>query len=411
MNPDPVLQGPNQQIELIDFVGRWMLDDQDVMPVVEPIIAYEDMDNYSPVVSFMLSLGQTEQVGDVFFRWPESRAETFQVTASNIPATAAGAETTNVTINALVAIGQKFRHGASRQQWMMTTFVSRTLTSTTCQLTLIPTSQAGVAVTAPTLRVMPLTTPEGGFFPIAHGSHPTWHNNYTGISVGSVSVTETQMGVRNWYGDQFQKDVKEQVQQFKGNNERLFLFGQLDNELISLTNEDGYSSTGQYREGQGLDARIQTHRTPYTVLDRDTFSSWLNIECFGSRNSGPKHAMIICGSTAMQQINDMAQNQLVTFQGAEQYGLDIKEWKAWGDRTISIVEEREFMDGNEESGSMWKINPDSISICHNHSFFMKVFDTSLPNQLRKSLGLYGEWGPKIKLEAQMAKLFDANLFD
>lgn len=388
-----------------------MIDDQDVMPVVEPIIAYEDMDNYSPVVSFMLSLGQTEQVGDVFFRWPESRAETFQVTCSDIPATAAGAETTDVTIQALVAIGQKLRHGASRQQWMVTSFVTRTSTATTCRLTLIPTSTAGVAVTAPVLRMMPLTTPEGGFFPIAHGSTPTWHHNYTGIAANSVSVTITQTGVRNWYGDQFQKDVKEQVQQHKGNNERMFLFGKSDNELITLTNEDGYASTGQYREPDGLDARIQTHRTPYTVLDRDTFTSWINTECFGSRNSGPKAAMLICGSTAMQAINDMAQNQLVTFQGAEQYGLDIKEWKAWGDRTLSIVEEREFMDGNEESGSIWKINPDNISIAHLHSWFMQVFDSSLPNQLRKSLAMVSEWGPKIKLEAQMAKLYDANLFN
>lgn len=407
---DPVLQGPNQQIELINTVGRWMLDDQDVMPVVDNIIAYEDMDNYSPVVSFMLSLGQTEQVTDTYFRWPESRAETFQVTAGNIPLTVPGAETTNVVINSLVAIGQKLRHGPTRQQFMVTSYVSRTTTATTCKLTRIPTTLGIVALTAPTLRMMPLTTPEGGFFPIAHGSHPTWHHNYTSICANSVSVTDTQVDVKNWYGSQFEKDVKEGVQQHKGNNERYLLFGQADNELITLTNEDGFGSTGQYREGDGLDARITTHRTSYSTLDKTTFSSWLNTECFGSRNSGPKHAMLICGSSAMQAINDMAMNELVTFQGAEEFGLDIKQWKAWGDRTLAIVEEREFMDGNEESGSIFKINPDNISICHMHSYFMKVFDTSLPNRLAKSCGMVTEWGPKMKLEAQMAKLYDANLF-
>lgn len=400
--------------DLLNIVDRWEINGENVIPQVERRIRYEDLD-FAPLITFMVSIGNTKKIGDVSWKWPESRAETFQAVCSAIAAESAGVEQT-VTIKAGVVIGQQLFHGSTRQTFIVTDFISKQTDTTapggisTTVKILKMNNAATTAVTgSPVLRLLALRTPTGGFYPIGQGSTPVWHTNNVQLCTNVISVSTTEMAVENWYGSQFQKDIREKVQQHKGNNERVIWWGQGNDEYMELTNEDGNVSRGQVYNSQGIDDRIQTHRTPYTVLDKPTIMSWLNAHCFGSRNSGPKEQLWVCGPDAMQAINEIGENQFVALPEIQELGLDIKQFKAWGERKLRIVEEREFYgDGvnkTESAGSIYKLNPDNMGIKYLQSTFMQSKPVNLPNRDMEALLLRSEWGFEFALEQQAALLY------
>lgn len=401
--------------DLVNVVDRYQILAEDVVPQVDRFIRYEDLD-FQPLVTLMDSLQQVQQTNDVNYRWPESRAETFQITSSAISAANAGANQT-VTVKGSVVVGQELNHGSTHQTFIVTGVQTPTTDSTSptgvsqvINIMRRPFSLAALPITgSPTLRVMAVRTLTGGYYPISKGSLPVYHNNYTQLNTLSVAITETEKDIEQWYGPQFPKDVREQSQQFKGNNERVLWYGVAESTVMSLTNEDGNTSTGSLYSTQGIDDRIQTHRTPYTNLDKATILSWIANHVAASRNSGPKEQLWVAGPDAMQGINEIGENQFVALPGIEELGLDVKVFKAWGDRRYVIVEEREFYgDGitpTDDSGSIYKLNPDNLMIRHLKSHYMMTKTTSIPNRDMDSLVFRTEGGIQMAHEQQAAKLF------
>ncbi len=401
--------------DLVNVVDRYEVLDANVVPQIDRYIRYEDLD-FQPMVTLLDDLQQIEKVNDYRFQWPESRAETFQVTCSAISAAAAGVAQ-NVTIAGSAVVGQEFNQGSTKQTFIVTgvaaPYDDTTSPTGVSQLITIkrrPFDQATVAVAGtPVLRVMATRTLTGGYYPIAQGSLPQYHFNYTQLNTNSVAISETEKAIEQWYGLQFPKDVREKLQQHKGNNERVLWYGVADTTVMSLTNEDGKASTGALYSTQGIDDRIQTHRTPYTVLDKPTILAWIANHVAGARNAGPKEQLWVAGPLAMQAINEIGENQFVALPGIEELGLDIKQFKAWGDRRYVIVEEREFYgDGinqTDDAGSIYKLNPNNLGIRHLQQAYMTTKTTSPPDRDMDSIVFRTESGVQMAHEGQAAKLY------
>jgi len=401
--------------DLVNVVDRFDVLDANVVPQIDHFIRYEDLD-FQPLVTLMDDLQQIQKVNDYKFQWPESRAETFQVTSSAIAAAAAGIAQ-NITIAGSAVIGQEFNHGSTKQTFIVTAVQSPTDDSTSptgvSQVITIkrrPFDQATVAVAGiPVLRVMATRIVTGGYYPISQGSLPQYHFNYTQLNTNSVAISETEKAVEQWYGLQFPKDVREKLVQHKGNNERVLWYGVADTSVMSLTNENGKTSTGALYSTQGIDDRIQTHRTPYTTLDKPTIMAWIANHVASSRNAGPKEQLWLAGPAAMQAINEIGENQFVSLPGIDTLGLDIKQFKAWGDRRYIIVEEREFYgDGvnqTDDAGSIYKLNPDNLGIRHLQQAYMTTKTTSPPDRDMDSIVFRTESGIMMAHESQAAKLY------
>lgn len=394
--------------DLVAPVARTMVGSQDIAPEVERNITYDDLD-WSPVATFLTQVHGVETVLDEVFNWSEQQAINFSVTLTGaISGVGAGTEQTVTFNSGNVVVGDVFYHTTSKQQFRVTEWVAYpTATTTQCKIVRISESLATVAVAGtPTLRYKSNQITENGYFPIGKGSTPTWYYNYIQTMTNVVGISWRNRKIPAYWGDQLSKYMYEANRQHRSNFERDFWWAEAISEVSSWTNEDGFTSNGRVTQTQGFDSRITTHSTSYGgTLTEPTFNDWLAQHVWNSRNSGSAFKMLVCGPGVMRALNSFATNRLNTYQGATQYGLDIREYITWGGRSLAIMEECEFYDNADYENTCYAIEPDMMGICALGDYMTQMLEISLPNRAADAFVYWTEAGFKIKQEKKHAKLF------
>ena len=394
--------------EIIKVALRGNMNEwDDIRPHVDTTIKWNDL-GAAPLHTMLMLLNGTETVKDTRFRWPERQADMWQVTVdSAINVSGAGVAQAATIATTKVTIGDVLYHGASRQRFQVTAITSRT-TTTVCEITKIPITSATTAVSAGAVcRVLPMLMNEDAYYPTGKGGTPDWHFNYTQVSAYSVAISNTMAKVESWVdGGQWQNDITEAVANIRGQQERGFIWGSKISESRTLGSEiTSSTTTSKLQSSQGLDDRITTHRTTYSgTPTRATINAWIQAHVFNSRtSSSSRQKTLVVGPDMQQAINDMAGDQLQVFQGAEEYGLNIRKWII-GTRELAIVEEREFLDNTEDAGTAYAIEPENMALCILGDTYMEVKDTSPIEQRIKRVTYEWEGGYKIPQEFRHAKL-------
>lgn len=393
--------------DLVNVTGTYDLSGNDIMPEVEEHILTEELD-WAPMSTFLVSVNGTIQVEAPDFRWPEMTLDKFNVTVTTGIANAAAAAEQTVTLNVGNAtVGDIIHHSPSRQKFQVTSWTSNTATTSVVKITRIPITSAAVAVAGtPKCIVLSNQIPEGGYYPIGKGATPTWYTNNTQICVDTVSITKTMKKTRTYYeGGQWQLDLNGATVRHRRNHERNFWWGEPINEERTLTNERGQVWTGQLRMSQGVEDRIQSHLSTYSgTLTKATFNNWVRQHVFNSRNSGSRGKLLVCGPNFMQALSDIAEENLQTFQGASEYGLDIQQWKVFGNRTLAIIEEREFMDNDDYADAAFAIEPNMLDVMQFGDSFIESFPIAPNDQDIDSIVFKSEHGFRMRKEHMFAKI-------
>lgn len=387
--------------ELVGVVGTFEMGGDDIMREVDEMVLEEDDDQFSPLITFMTRIQGTVQIKNTKFEWQENIIDKFAVTSASIPGTAAGAETANVVFQSpSMRVGDVIFHPGSGQRFKVTTWVSKTTTTSTIKLMRIPETQPGTAISGtPSFRVLGNYTLEKGYYPIGVGTKPDFYYNYTQLNTTVATISKTMKEVNTYHGSQFEEDNHYALKNMQGGQERSMLFAIPIEEEATFTNEEGNQSDGVFRMTQGVFDWIQSVGTYSGTIDKQTLNAFFGQKVFGPRNSGSRRKMSINGPNVMQGINDMANDQLRLMPGATELGLDIFTYAVWGQRRVAIMEEREFsydVNASEYADTMLVIEPDLMSIMQLGSNFLTVEPLNAGPRDIEGIVYRSEFGLKIK---------------
>jgi len=388
--------------ELVGIVGTFSFaEETDILPDIKERILFEDID-FPPLATFMSRIQGTEPAHNTTFKWMESIIDKFAVTTSSFNATSAGDETANVTFQSPgMRVGDVIHHPGTGQKYQLTTYVSRTSTTSVFKCVRVPFSLAGSAITGtPTFRVLGNHILEGQWLPIGQGVKPTFYSNYTQPLVEVATISRTMKEVATWWGSVFELDNMAAAQRLYADQERILIFGEGVEEDHAFTNEEGYSSEGVYRSTAGLHANI-TSIFPYSGdLDKATLNAWYYGPVFGGRNSGQRKMMQLTGMNVFAAFDDIANQQLRYLpEISTALGVDVNAVKVAGQRQVALVEEREYMndvDASEYADTATIVYPDLLAIRQLGANFMRVGPINMGPRISEGIEYYSEFGLEFK---------------
>lgn len=399
-------------VPIVGTSGTFSETAADMIPEIERRVIVQDRDS-APIVTFFSQIGQIEQVTNPTFQWMEDQFDyPNTLTSTNIPNTAANTPITGITIDLSdVLIGQVFTHQQSNQTFVVTAITAVSAgVSATVTLLQVPTTAATTAISSgATLISNGNFIVEGGYYPPSRGSRPVFKNNNVQLCARTIAITRTLQGVATYHGSQWDYDKQKNIAQFKGDMERVVLFGKNFTETnFAQNNGSGFGSySSTLRGSQGIWGNITTNTATYAgTLTEATWDSFLGTQVWGRRNSGSRIKMGVCGPQVLQDINTFAKGRYrILEQGQIKYGLDVRVYDLFGSRQIYLVEEREFWESATGlNTACMVIDPAYIKLKHLHGNLMQVLDSTPPHQDIVSMVLRTEFGVEMQYEQAHAKL-------
>lgn len=399
-------------VPIVGTSGTFSETAADLIPEIERRVIVQDRDS-APIVTFFSQIGQVEQVQNPTYQWMEDQFDyPNAITSTDIPITGAGTPIASIVIDmADVLVGQVFTHQQSNQTFVVQAITASTPgVSATVTILQVPTSAATTLISQPaTLISNGNFIVEGGYYPPSRGSRPVFKNNNVQLCSRSIAITRTLQGVATYHGNQWDYDKQKNIAQFKGDMERVVLFGKNFTETsFAQNNVSGYGSyTGTLRGSAGIWGNITTNTATYAgTLSEATWDSFLGTQVWGRRNSGSRVKIGLAGPKVLQDINTFAKNRYrILEQGQIKYGLDVRVYDLFGSRQIYLMEEREFWESTTNlNTACMVIDPAYIKLKHLHGTLMQVLDTTPPQQDLVSMALRTEFGVQMQYEQSHAKL-------
>ncbi|SRR5581483_9856518 len=395
----------------VSTVGTFSLGGNDLIREVARDVTTYDRES-SPLTSFLSQTkGRLKPTSQTTFEWQEQQYDygTNVVTASIV----GGNPTENVIVSSpTVVVGDAFFEATSGQYFVTHAVVSRTSTTSTVTLMLFPTGSNIAAVTGPyTLVSCGNILVEGGYYPDARGTRPTFKSNSITSTSYSVDITEEMMYSPTYYGNKFQMDKEAAITQFRCDMERNVLFGQYFVATGYTQASVNGSFTGTLRGTRGVintvdPGNVQTFSGSLTESKFDTF---LRTAVWNNKYSGSSTKIGLFGPDAALDLNQFVKDKVRVLQmGRQAYGIDIAQYTLFGNFKILVMLEKEFWEVAPYKHGILVVDPKFIWLRQFGPNFMEVKDTSLPRQAGHSIALSSRYGVEARFATSHAILKNPN---